>query len=90
MEAPIVTTKNGKVKGSVHHTVPETVPVFNYRDIPFAKIQKFKKPEDYGSWGMKFGMEQQTLGPFHSTMSLPAQTIRLRSSRGFYLCRKKH
>ena len=51
MEAPIVTTKNGKVKGSVHQTVPETVPVFNYRDIPFAKIQKFEKPEDFGSWG---------------------------------------
>ena len=51
MAAPIVTTKSGKVSGSVHATVPATVPCYYYRDIPFAKVPRFQKPVDYGSWG---------------------------------------
>jgi len=51
MDAPIVTTKHGKVSGSCHQTVPATVPCYYYRDIPFAKVARFEKPDDFGSWG---------------------------------------
>ena len=51
MDAPIVTTKHGKVSGSCHQTVPATVPCYYYRDIPFAKVARFEKPDDFCSWG---------------------------------------
>jgi len=53
MDAPIVTTQNGKVSGTCHETVPATVPCYYYRDIPFAKTARFEKPVDFGSWGDK-------------------------------------
>ena len=48
MKAPKIQLRNGAVKGTVIERSGVQINIFN--DIPFAKCDRFEKPQPYGAW----------------------------------------
>jgi len=46
----IVETESGKIRGFLKNTVPKSVEIYGFNNVPFGTYDRFEKPKSYGQW----------------------------------------
>ena len=72
IDAPIVEFSEGKISGKCCNTLPQSKVVFSYTNIPFAKYDRFEKPNKFKSWsGVRDGTGVTKFQPQISSYHAP-------------------